>query len=171
MRDGVEQLFSFRTAVPADAHRMVSLLQEIASERVYTAITEPWSAAEQERYLIGLSAREAVQIVEDQNRNLIGYQVLELWAPTLASMAHVGQLGTFIKAGWRGHGAGRALFGHTRDFAVAHGYGKFVIQVRSGNAAAQSFYRQLGFYECGRLIGQVRIGGVVEDEILMELLL
>jgi ribosomal-protein-alanine N-acetyltransferase len=150
---------------------MVSVLQEIAGERVYTAITEPWSAAEQERHIAGLSAREAIQIAEDQERNLIGYQVLELWAPSLASMAHVGQVGTFIKARWRGHGIGRTLFRHTRDFAVAHGYGKLVIQVRSSNPAAQSFYRHLGFVQCGRLARQVRIGGAEEDEILMELLL
>jgi GNAT superfamily N-acetyltransferase len=150
---------------------MVSLLREIAGEGVHTAITEPWSAAEQESHITGLSAREAIQIAEDQGRNLIGYQVLELWAPSLASMAHVGQVGTFIRAGWRGHGVGRALFRYTCDFAIAHGYGKFLIQVRSRNRVAQAFYRHLGFHECGRMARQVRIGGVEEDEILMELFL
>lgn len=150
---------------------MVTLLEDIAAERVYTAITEPWSAAEQERHIARLSARESIQIAEDGDKSLIGYQVLELWAPTLASMAHVGQVGTFIAAQWRGLGVGRSLFRHTRDFAVAHGYSKFVIQVRSGNAAAQVFYRSVGFHECGRLAKQVRIGGMEEDEILMESIL
>jgi ribosomal protein S18 acetylase RimI-like enzyme len=86
-------------------------------------------------------------------------------------MAHVGQIGTFIDAEWRGRGVGRTLFYHTRDFAVAHQYGKFVIQVRNANTAAQSFYRQLGFEQCGRLKRQVRVGGIEEDEILMELFL
>lgn len=150
---------------------MVSLLREIVSECAYTAITDPWSAAEQESHIAALSNREAVQIAEDRNRNLIGYQVLELWAPSLASMAHVAQIGTFVRPEWRGYGVGRTLFRHTHNFAVAHGYRKFVIQIRSNNAAAQTFYRKLGFHECGRMMRQVRIGDIEEDEILMELFL
>ena len=150
---------------------MVLLLQEIARELVYTAITEPWSAADQERHISELSPRETIHIAEDQQKHPIGYQALELWAPSIASMAHVGQVGTFIKAGWRRRGVGRMLFRHTRAFAVAHGYGKLVIQVRASNSAAQAFYQGLGFYECGRLARQVRIGPVEEDEILMELFL
>jgi ribosomal protein S18 acetylase RimI-like enzyme len=167
MRNGTTA-FSVRTAVPTDAENMILLLQEIVGEHVYTAITEPWSAAEQQRYITRLSAREAIQVAEDEQSSLIGYQVLELWAPTLASMAHVGQVGTFIKAAWRGQGIGRMLFSHTLSFAVKQGYGKFVIQVRSSNTAGQSFYRRLGFTECGRLARQVRFGDVEDDEILME---
>ncbi|HYO80269.1 MAG TPA: GNAT family N-acetyltransferase [Bryobacteraceae bacterium] len=166
-----DRLFSVRRAVPADARGMVLLLQEIAAERTFTAITEPWSEAQQEHHLSGLSPRELIQVAEDQDRNVIGYQVLELWAPSLASMAHVGQIGTFVGANWRGCGVGRRLFDSTHDFAAAHGYGKFVIQVRSGNTAALSFYKQLGFEECGRLKRQVRVDGVEDDEFLMELFL
>lgn len=147
---------------------IIALLQDIAGERVYTAITEPWSAAEQERHIIGLSPRETINVAEDQHGNLIGYQVLELWAPTLASMAHVGQVGTFINAGCRGRGVGRTLFHYTRDFAIESGYRKFVIQVRSSNTAGHSFYAGLGFKECGRFTRQVRIDGEEDDEILME---
>jgi RimJ/RimL family protein N-acetyltransferase len=167
MRNGMGP-FSIRAAVPADASGMIALLLEIAGERVYTAITEPWSAAEQERHMARLSSREAIQVAEDQDGHLIGYQVLELWAPSLASMAHVGQVGTFIKAEWRGQGVGCALFRHTVAFALIHSYGKFVVQVRSSNSAAQAFYRRLGFNECGRLARQVRFADVEDDEILME---
>lgn len=166
-----DRVFSVRRAVPADAQSMVLLLQEIAAERMFTAITEPWSAAQQENHISGLSPRELIQVAEGQEGNVIGYQVLELWAPSLASMAHVGQIGTFVGADWRSCGVGRRLFRLTHDFAAAHGYSKFVIQVRSGNNAAQSFYKQLGFEQCGRLKRQVRVNGVEEDEILMELFL
>jgi L-amino acid N-acyltransferase YncA len=130
MTDGVA-LFSVRKAVPNDAAAIVLLLQEVVSERVFTAINEPWSAAEQERHIATLSDREAIQVAEDHHGNLIGYQVLELWAATLASMAHVGQVGTFIRAAWRGQTVGCTLFNHTLGFALAHGYAKFIIQVRS----------------------------------------
>jgi ribosomal protein S18 acetylase RimI-like enzyme len=164
-------LFTVRPVVPADAEQMVVLLEEIAAERVHTAISKPWPPAEQRRYICALSVREAIHVAEDDQQGLIGYQVLELWAPSLASMAHVAQVGTFIKAGWRGKGVGSALFRRTLSFARTHSYGKFVIQVRASNTAGQSFYRMLGFAECGRLTRQVRIGTEEDDEILMEFFL
>jgi hypothetical protein len=48
---------------------------------------------------------------------------------------------------------------------------KPVVQFRGTNAHAQSFYRRLGFAECGRLSRQVMIDGRYDDEILMELFL
>jgi RimJ/RimL family protein N-acetyltransferase len=85
--------------------------------------------------------------------------------------AHVGQMGTFLRAEWRGRGIGKALFAATCQFARANGYGKFVIQVRSSNLGAQSFYKRMGFCECGRLGRQVRIDGQEDDEVLFELFL
>ena len=69
----------------------------------------------------------------------------------------------------RGQGIGPALFAATRPFAVDAGYRKIVITVRASNAAALSFYRKLGFVECGRLTKQVVIDGVEDDEVLLEM--
>jgi len=84
-------------------------------------------------------------------------------------MAHVGQVGTFLLPAWRGRGLGRTLWNATAAFARAAGYQKLLIQVRSSNVRAQSFYRSLGFAGCGRLSRQVRIDGEYDDEALMEL--
>jgi RimJ/RimL family protein N-acetyltransferase len=46
-----------------------------------------------------------------------------------------------------------------------------IVQVRAMNERARAFYQQVGFVECGRLAKQVRIAGVEDDEILMELFL
>jgi len=164
-------MFSVRRATLADAEPILALLEEIVAERLFTAITKPWSAAEQKRYLAALSLREAIHVAETDHQKLIGYQVLELWAPTLESMAHVGQVGTFVTLTGRGQGVGAALFGETLAFAREQGYGKFVIQVRSRNKVGQVFYKRLGFVECGRLTRQVRVGAEEEDEILMEFFL
>ena len=51
------------------------------------------------------------------------------------------------------------------------GIAKLVIQVRASNVPAQSFYKRLGFVECGRLRGQVVIDAVEDDEIVMEFFL
>ncbi len=146
-------------------------MEGIASERICSAIHTPWSAEEQRTYLHALSAREAVHLAETEGGGIVGYQTLELWAPALGSMAHVGQIGTFLLPEWRRHGIGEALFQTTLDFARTHGFLKFVIQVRSSNHGAQAFYRYLGFRDCGLLRRQVRIAGQEDDEVLLEFFL
>jgi L-amino acid N-acyltransferase YncA len=162
--------YLIRRAVPGDAEEMVAVLRSIVAEKVYTAIDRPWPVEGQRSYLSSLSTREAVHVAEHDGQ-IIGYQTLDLWVSTIPSMAHVGQMGTFLRAEWRGRGIGKALFAATCQFARANGYGKFVIQVRSSNLGAQSFYKRMGFCECGRLGRQVRIDGQEDDEVLFELFL
>jgi ribosomal protein S18 acetylase RimI-like enzyme len=162
---------AIRRATAADAGAIIAILAGIASERIHTAISRPWSADEQRRYLVSLSAREAVHVAEPGGKAIIGYQALELWAPTLDSMAHVGQIGTFLAPEWRRRGIGDALFRSTLDFARKRDYLKFAIQVRSSNVSAQAFYQRLGFRECGRLTRQVRIDEQEDDEVIMEFFL
>lgn len=164
-------MFSVRRATPDDAALLIALLKEIAAERIYTAITKPWSAVEQKQHMVTLSPREVIHVAETDTKELLGYQALELWAPTISSMAHVGQIGTFVVTSARGQGVGTALFRETLGFARASGYAKFVIQVRSQNIRGQAFYRRLGFAECGRLSRQVRAYGEEDDEVIMELFL
>ena len=158
-----------RRAVPDDSVSILYILRSISAQRIYTAIDQPWSEDEQRRYISNLSAREAVHVAEAASGAIIGYQTLELWAPTLNSMAHVGQIGTFVASEWQRQGIAAALFRTTLQFARTVAFAKFVIQVRSMNTGAQAFYRGVGFRECGRLRKQVRIGGDEDDEILMEL--
>ena len=157
-----------RKATADDAQAILAVLEGIASERIYTAIDNPWSPEQQRRYLMSLSAREAVHVADTGKEGVIGYQTLDLWAPSIHSMAHVGQLGTFLRSEWRRQGIGEVLFRGTLDFARQRDFLKFVIQVRASNTAAQTFYERLGFRECGRLTRQVRIDRQEDDEIIME---
>ena len=157
-----------RPATPDDAAAIAAVMQIIVSERVHSAIDRAWSADEEGAYLRSLSSREVVHVVTDGALGIVGLQVLDRWS-TMDSMAHVGQVGTFILPNHRRRGLGQVLWGATVVFARAAGYRKLVIQVRATNAPAQAFYARLGFQECGRLIGQVLIDGVEEDEVLMEM--
>ena len=163
--------FSIRRASAQDAAGIVAVLEGIAAERVYSAIEQPWNVEQQRRYLDSLSPREAFHVAISGSGEIAGYQGLESYSPFLTSMAHVGQLGTFIRPAWRRRGVGQALFQRSCAFAQSAGYRKFVIQVRESNAGAQAFYLQLGFAKCGRLTRQVVIDGQEDDEILMELFL
>ena len=160
--------FTIRPAVPEDSEAVIAILAGIASERIYTAVSTPWFVEQQRQHQLSLSARETIHVAESIHGKVVGYQVLELWAATIDSMSHVGQIGTFLAPECRRQSIGHSLFERTLEFARKHDYGKLVIQVRSSNLSAQGFYRQLGFRECGRLTRQVRIGDQVDDEVIME---
>jgi ribosomal protein S18 acetylase RimI-like enzyme len=159
---------TIRRALPADAPGISAVLEAVVSERVHSAIDRAWPVEDERRYLESLSSREAVHIAVGDDGRIVGLQSLDRWSPILDSMAHVGQVGTFLLPAWRGRGVGRRLWSATRTFAREAGYQKLVILVRGSNLAAQRFYRQLGFQVCGRLVAQVVIDGVADDEVLME---
>jgi RimJ/RimL family protein N-acetyltransferase len=167
----VESLFQIRRATVDDAAGVATVLRTVVAERVHSAIDRAWTADQQRSYLESLSSREAFHVAIAAPGNMIGYQSLDLYSPVLASMAHVGQVGTFLLPEWRGRGVGRALFNSTTQFAASVGYRKLVIHVRASNLSAQTFYERLGFVECGRLRAQVTIDGEEDDEIVMEFFL
>jgi ribosomal protein S18 acetylase RimI-like enzyme len=162
---------TIRRASPADAAAIAAVIGAIAAERIHSAIDKAWTIDEERRYIESLSAREAIHVAADAPHGIVGLQVLDLWSPALGSMAHVGQVGTFVLPDRRGRGLGRQLWSATLPFARDAGYRKLVIQVRASNASAQAFYRTLGFRDCGRLARQVVIDGVEDDEVLMEFFL
>jgi len=146
-------------------------MDAVVSERAYSAIDRAWTADQERRYLESLSGREAFHVAVADSGLVVGCQSLELYSTVLTTMSHVAQVGTFVLPAWRGRGVGPALFQMTRPFAVAAGYRKLVITVRGSNAPALSFYRGLGFVDCGLLSKQVVIDGVEDDEVLLEMFL
>ena len=160
--------FHVRRGSAEDAPGIVTVLEVVVSENLYSAINRAWTVEQQRTYLASLSSREAFHVAIDVSGRIVGYQSLDLYSGILPSMAHVGTLGTFVLPDWRERGVGRALFMATSQFARSSAYRKLVIQVRASNLAAQHFYKQCGFTECGRLTDQVLIGGQMDDEVVME---
>jgi L-amino acid N-acyltransferase YncA len=145
----------------------VSVLATVARERIHSAIDRPWTVEEERSYLQSLSPREVIHVAVNEQCEIVGLQILDRWS-SLESMAHVGQVGTFLLPAQRGRGVAHQLWTATASFAREAGYRKLAIQVRATNARAQAFYRGIGFRECGRLARQVVIDGREDDEILME---
>ena len=171
IRSGDGNYPTIRRAVSEDAAGIVAVLDAVVSERIHSAIDRAWTVEEERRYLDSRSPREAIHVAVDDTGAIVGLQILDRWSSFLPSMAHVGEVGTFLLPAWRQRGVGRLLWTATRAFARDAGYGKLAIQVRGSNAAAVAFYKALGFRECGRLTRQVVIDGVEDDELLMELFL
>lgn len=90
-----------RRASPFDAAGIVRVLEAVAAERVHSAIGKAWTVAREAQYLAALSEREAFHVAVDSTGGIVGFQSLDLWSPLL-SMAHAGQIGTFLLSEWRG---------------------------------------------------------------------
>jgi L-amino acid N-acyltransferase YncA len=159
-----------RPAVTDDAAAIVSVLATIIAERVHSAIDRAWTVEQERSYLESLSPREIIHVAVNERSAIVGLQILDRWS-SFESMAHVGQVGTFLIPAQRGRGVGYQLWTATKSFAREAGYRKLAIQVRGTNTRAQAFYRRIGFRECGRLGKQVMIDGNEDDEILMEIFL
>jgi ribosomal protein S18 acetylase RimI-like enzyme len=159
-----------RRATPNDAEALSAVWEVVCGERVYTAVSRPFTPQQERDYIVSLSDREGIFVAEAGGQ-IVGFQSLDLWAEYSDAFDHVGVIGTIILPQWRRRGIGHRLAQHTFAYARAHGYEKIVIYVRAGNVRAQAFYRSLGFIRKGVLERQVKIDMQYEDEIFMELFL
>lgn len=165
-----EASVTIRRAVADDAAAIVSVLATIAAERVHSAIDRAWTVEQERTYLESLSSREVVHVAINGRSEIVGLQILDQWS-SLESMAHVGQVGTFLLPDHRGRGVGHRLWAATASFARDAGYRKLAIQVRGTNLRAQAFYRGIGFRECGRLERQIMIDGSFASRAVLSSLL
>src|SRR4030095_13576450 len=120
-----------RRAVPADAAGIVAVLAVVIDERIHSAIDRVWSVEQERRYLEALSAREVMHVALDHADHVVGLQILDRWSAVLESMAHVGQVGTFLLPAWRGQGIGRELWKATAAFAREAPSQKLVVAVQA----------------------------------------
>lgn len=159
-----------RKATPDDAESISQIWEFVCAERIYTAVSTPFTAKQENEYISSLSEREGIFVAEFNNE-VVGFLSLDLWSKVIDSFKHVGTIGTFILPEWRGKGISYILANHTFDFAKANDYIKIVIYVRKGNERAIKFYQSLGFLIKGELEHQVLIDNVYENEVFMEKLL
>lgn len=161
---------SIRKAESEDAKKISQIWEIICSEKIFSAVTRPFTPEQQQEYISSFSEREGIFLAEVSN-HIIGFQSLDLWGKYTDSFNHVGVIGTFIIPEWRKKGIGTQLAKETFTFARIKKYEKIIIYIRSLNAGALTFYKNLGFIEKGILTRQVKIDNHYEDEIFLELFL
>lgn len=161
---------SIRKATVQDAEKISNIWTVICSERIYSAVNEPFTPQQEQKYISSLSNREGIFVAEIEGQ-IIGFQSLNKWAEYSDSFDHVGVMGTFIIPEWRMKGIGVQLARETFKFARISKYEKIVIYIRLLNEGAIKFYKNLGFIEKGILSRQVKIDNKYEDEIFLELFL
>jgi len=156
-----------RKATPDDAESISHIWDVVCAERIYTAVSTPFTAKQESEYISSLSEREGIFLAEFNNK-IVGFLSLDLWSKVIDSFKHVCTIGTFVFPEWRGKEISYILANHTFDFAKANDYIKIVIYVRKGNERAIKFYQSLGFLIKGELEHQVLIDNVYENEVFME---
>ena len=161
---------SIRKAFIQDAEEISSIWSVICSERIYSAVNNPFTPEQEREYISSLTNREGIFVAENKSQ-IVGFQSLDKWAEYSDSFAHVGVIGTFILPKWRNRKIGSQLAKYTFNFARNNNYEKIVIYVRANNSGAIEFYRKLGFVQKGVLSRQVKIDDQYEDELFLELFL
>jgi ribosomal protein S18 acetylase RimI-like enzyme len=160
-----------RPATLDDAKGVLEVLNSVVRERRYSAFDRILTVEEERQFIASLGERGGLFVAE-LDGHIIGFQTIEPFATyNTSAMDHVGIMGTFVHADFRGRGVGRQLAEASFKFAQEKGYEKAVIYVRASNEAAQEFYKKLGFVPKGTLEKQVKIGGEYDDQVFMEMFL
>lgn len=150
-----------------DAEGVLEVLNSVIQERKHSSFDKALTVEEERQFIASLGGRSDLFVAE-LNGYIVGFQSIEPFAAYTSAMDHVGIMGTFVHADFRGQGIGRQLAEASFKFAQEKGYEKAVIYVRASNRAAQEFYKKLGFVPRGTLEKQVKIDGEYDDEVFME---
>lgn len=151
-----------------DAEGVVEVLNSMVQERKYSSLDKILTVKEERQFIASLGERSGFFVAE-LNGRIVGFQTIEPFATYTSTMDHVGIMGTFVHADFRGQGIGSQLAEASLRFAQKKGYEKAVIYVRASNRSAQAFYWKLGFVPKGTLEKQVKIDGEYDDEVFMEM--
>jgi ribosomal protein S18 acetylase RimI-like enzyme len=110
------------------------------------------------------------QLVAEVDGFIGGY--LGFKAPTpLASNEHVSELNIAVHPSFQRMGIGRGLLDAAKLRLLGLGKKKLSLRVLATNESAITFYKQCGFQEQGRLVGEFHLNGQYVDDVLMYILL
>lgn len=132
-----------------------------ADELTYTA--------EEEAVLIEQHRQSAgkLWLVAEHRGSIVG--AITFATGHLRRMAHCGTFGMGIDREWRGQGLGSALLGRLLDWAEKEpSVEKVALAVFASNEPALRLYKNFGFIEEGRRVGEFKLGAQhYVDDILM----
>jgi RimJ/RimL family protein N-acetyltransferase len=159
-----------RTAVPADAGRLVELARSVAGEPEGWLLADAaWrSESEERRYIRALQhhPNAALFVAELENGELVGR--MSLMRDPHPSSTHVADLGLMVALPHRRTGIGTALMAAAEEWARAARVSKLELHVFPYNEPAMRLYEKLGYKREGlRLSHYARADGDYSDVVLM----
>jgi L-amino acid N-acyltransferase YncA len=159
---------TIREAGLDDAEAISSIINDIVAEGRTSLRT--FTPEEEREFLGAQKPREAIFVAEEDG-DVIGFQGIGEFAQWSLSMAHVGNILTFVKRDHRGRGVARLLTETTLRFARENGYEKISTYIIADNEPAVEFYKGLGFEVVGLWRKQVKLDDGYHDDVIVELFL
>ncbi|GAG55291.1 unnamed protein product [marine sediment metagenome] len=74
-----------RKATPDDAGSISHIWEVVCAERIYTAVSTPFTAKQESEYISSLSEREGIFVAEFNNK-IVGFLSLDLWSKVIDSL-------------------------------------------------------------------------------------
>ncbi|MCB0111241.1 MAG: hypothetical protein KDE53_35205, partial [Caldilineaceae bacterium] len=96
--------YTIRTAVPNDAAALTAFWNPMIASGKYTAFDTPFTEEQERTYIANQTVRDIFHVAERASDGVIvGFQSMSPY-PGLASMAHVGVIGTFVAPAFQRQG-------------------------------------------------------------------
>jgi L-amino acid N-acyltransferase YncA len=160
---------AIRDVRPDDAEAVLRILNPIIEARIYTALHQPFTVAEERAFIANAPPRRIWKAaVRSDHGGMLGFQILEPFAAYTAAFDHVATIGTFVDLGLRREGIARRLFSASFAAAANAGFEKLFTFVRADNPAALATYLAQGFTIAGTARDHCRIDGRYIDEVMIE---
>ncbi len=158
---------SIRREKETDADAIVTLLNPIIQAGIYTAMTEPFTAADQLDFIRNFPERGIYHIALNADLKPLGIQDV-MPISNSAVFKHVGEISTFVALNSQRQGVGQSLCQATFETAKELGYLKLRATVRGDNPHALAFYQSQGFELIGVAHQHAFLHGRFVDEVLLE---
>jgi len=152
---------SIRPAQPGDTGELMELLNEIIRAGGTTAIENPLTGAEFERWFLSGPDCVACHVAEMRDFSIAGFQALERNSRFPEGWVDVA---TFTRRP-RIAGVGSALFPATRNYAREAGFTMINATIRADNEAGLAYYAKLGFVDYSVATGVALRDGTPVDRI------
>jgi len=141
------------------------VLDAVARERCYLALTEAPPMAQLRRFVLGNLRSGAAQFVAVEDGRVVGW--CDVRPRTRETMRHCGVLGMGVASTHRGIGVGARMLAVTLESSFASGLTRVELTVLSDNAAAIALYRRFRFETEGLCRRYLVLDGVARDAVLM----
>lgn len=152
---------NIRTAMPADAEELSSLLNEIIRAGGTTALETPLSVGEFTEWFISGEFTLACHVAE-LGGALVGFQSLSIYGGLPPGTADIA---TFARMNPKVKGVGSALFPATRAAAEKLGLDFINATIRADNVGGLAYYGRMGFESYDRQIQVPLLDGTPVDRI------
>lgn len=184
-----------RPGTPDDAPGVAALINAVIAEGAPVLLTGTFTDEAERAFLEGLAPRGGLHVAERlagvtaprDSRDgalscegapaggggapdgaIVAAQVFAPYAAGMPAHDHVAVMGTWVRAGWRRRGLGRALAERSFAAARARGFTKVFTDLRADNLESLAFHLALGFCVAGCARRQALIGGRAHDVLFIE---